>query len=75
MYVVRARERTHTLNRSGCNTQKQDAKDAYMGWTSWTKRMHGVDKMDTGGKTGKLEGGGIWVGLTRVEKIMVLDWG
>ena len=28
-----------------------------------------------GGKTGKLEGGGILVGLTKVEKIMVLDCG
>ena len=27
------------------------------------------------GKTGKLEGDGIWVRLTRVEKIMVLHWG
>ena len=43
--------------------------------------MNGVDKMDTEGnsKEGKLEGGGVGVrlgeGLTRVEKIMVLDWG
>ena len=39
--------------------------------------MHGVDKMDTAGKTGNLEGGGIVVGwgLTRVENIMALDRG
>ena len=40
-------------------------------------RMHGVDKMDTGGNVeGKLEiwkEEGLGVRLTRVEKIMVLD--
>ena len=43
--------------------------------------MHGVDKMDTEGNAqeGKLkilkEVGLGWMGLKRVEKIMVLDWG
>ena len=62
VYVVEARERASTLNRSGCNTQKQDAKQACM------------EKENLqGGKTGEL--GGIWVVFMRVEKIMVLDWG
>ena len=48
----------------GSNRQKQD------GNTS----MYGMDKMDTKGKTGNLEGRGLEVGqLMRVEKIMVLD--
>ena len=55
-----------------------------VGRNRWQERRHKVDKMDTEGnsKDGKLE---IWKeeglvlgetgGLTRVEKIMVLDWG
>ena len=34
------------------------------------ERMHGVDKEEGG----KIQGGGICVGLTRVEKIVVLNW-
>ena len=39
-----------------------------------------MDKIDIQGNSKKghikkLEREGIWVGLTRVEKIMVLDWG
>ena len=49
------------------------------------ERMHGVDKMDIegnskGGKLGIWKEEGLWCGggdggLTRVENIMVLDWG
>ena len=45
---------------------------------SWTnggqERTQRVDKMDIVEKTENLEGG-IWVGLTKVKKIMVLDRG
>ena len=38
-----------------------------------TQNTHAWRRTLQGGKTGKL--GGIWMGLTRVEKVMVLDWG
>ena len=44
--------------------------DAWCGQDGYAYRMD-----LQGGKTGKLEGGGIWVGLMRVAKFMVLDWG
>ena len=40
--------------------------------------MHGVDKWiqkeNLSRKNWKMDVGGIWVGLMRVEKIMFLDW-
>ena len=74
VYIVEARCRASTLNRSGRNGQKTGRKT----------RVHWVDRMATevawggqdgskrklqGGKTGKFEGGGIWVRLTKVENI------
>ena len=41
----------------------------HIGWTRW------IQKETLRRKTGNLEGGGIRVGLTRVEKIMVFDGG
>ena len=35
VYIVEARGRASTMNRSGCNSQKQDAKHTCMGWTRW----------------------------------------
>ena len=41
------------------------------------ERTHGVDKMDTEGNSQEAKSGRrrVWVGLARVERIMVLDWG
>ena len=49
-------------------------------WNEGQERTHRVDKMDTEGnsqerKTGNWKKMDLWWGLTRVEKIRVLDWG
>ena len=42
---------------------------------NWGQEMQGVVKIDPeiNSKEGKLEGGGIWMELTRMEKVILLD--
>ena len=59
------------MNGSGHNRQKEESKHACMGWTRWTPRMHGVDKMDKeeNSKEGeKWKEEGFWRGVNEGRK-------